>query len=291
MRITNRHNLPRTIVNAIERDPYTRGNARISVTGLLKPPRIGLLWSKHHEEIERDASEMIWALFGQAIHAVLERGGDEEHIPEERLFIEVRGWVVSGQIDVQKIGTSYRITDYKSTSAYSVMTDKPDWVSQLNCYAHLLRENGKDVESLHVCALVRDWNRHRASQSLDYPQSPMVMVDIPLWSKEQAALFIAERVRVHQEAQADWDMGAAPDYCTDDERWMRRPTFAVMKKDNKRATKVFDNVSEAEAFARDKGVNFHVETRPAEPIRCTGNYCSVAPWCEQFLAWKDQQNG
>lgn len=265
------------------------GNARISVTGLLKPPRIGLLWRKHHHKMERDASDMIWALFGQAIHGILERGGDEEHIPEERLFIEVRGWRVSGQIDVQKIGDRYRITDYKSTSAYAVMSEKPDWEQQLNCYAHLLRENGQEVESLHVCAFVRDWNRHRASENLDYPQSPAVMLDIPLWSKEQAADFIEQRVLVHQAAQADWDMEIDPPYCTDDERWMRRPTYAVMKSGNKRATKVFDDAQSATSFAKDKGVNFYIETRPAEPIRCTGDYCGVAQWCEQYREWKEKQ--
>lgn len=294
MKITNKHNLPRTIINAVERDPYTKGNARISVTGLLKPPRIGLLWHRYNHLMERDVSDMIWALMGQAIHAVLERGGDEEHIPEERLFIEVRGWRVSGQLDVQKIEGAtfdeYRITDYKSTSAYAVMSEKPDWEKQLNCYAHLLRENGRHVESLHICALVRDWNRHRAAADSNYPQAPMVMLDIPLWGKERAAEFIEQRVRIHQAAQADADMGISPPPCTDDERWMRRPSYAVMKAGNKKASKVFDNAEEATAFVKEKGASFYIETRHAEPIRCTGDYCGVAPWCEQFREWKEKQD-
>lgn len=291
MKITNRHGLPKTIVNAIERDPYHMGDARISVTGLLKPPRISLLYKKYSDLIEKDVADNIWALFGQAIHSILERGGDEEHIPEERLFISCRGWRISGQVDLQKVSdTVVNIQDYKSTSAYAVMHDKPEWVEQTNCYAHLVRVcKGLTVQSLSIVAFVRDWNRHQAQANSDYPQSPCVVVPIPLWTPERAEAFIDERVRIHQDAQAGWDMGDDPPQCTDEERWMRTPTYAVVKQGNKRASKVFDDPTEATKYAEFRGAAFVVETRKAEPIRCSGDYCGVSQWCRQYADWKKSQ--
>lgn len=289
MRITNKYGLPRTILNAIERDDYSKGDARISVTGLLKPPRIGLLYAKHNNQIEKDVTDYIWSLFGRATHKILEMGGDEEHIPEERLFAEVRGWRISGQIDVQKLDTSHvDITDYKVTAARSVMSEKSEWVQQLNSYRWLLETaTSYKVRKLAVCAFVRDWSRHQAGASDKYPQQPMVMIDIPLWGMNEAASFIEERVRVHQHAQAHWDMGNEPAHCTDEERWMRPAKFAVRKLTNKRATKVFDTALEAATCAKEMGAEFVVDTRPGEPIRCAGDYCNVSQWCSQYRDWLD----
>lgn len=288
MRITNNHGLPKTILNAIQRDDYTRGNARISVTGLLKPPRIGLLYAKHTNDIEKDVVDFIWALFGKAVHKVLEVGGDEEHIPEERLFAEIRGWRISGQLDLQKLAPPMvAVTDYKVTSAWAVMNEKPEWEQQLNSYRWLLETaTNYRVSKLAICAFVRDWSRHEAGASNTYPQQPMVMIDLPLWGMNEATAFIEERVRVHQTAQAEWDMGGEPPLCTDEERWMRKTSYAVKKQGNKRATKVHDSALEAAKHAKNLGAEFLVETRPGEPIRCTGDYCSVSRWCSQYREWR-----
>jgi hypothetical protein len=290
LKITNHDNLPRTILNAIERDDYTRGNARISITGLLKPPRIGLLYSKHAPDIEKDVTDFVWALFGKAVHKILEMGGDEEHIPEERLFAEVRGWRVSGQLDLQKLSPPMvAVTDYKVTTAWAVMHEKTEWVEQLNAYRWLLEQaTNYRVSKLAICAFVRDWSRHQAGASNSYPQKPMVMIDIPLWSTDEAAKFIDSRVRVHQGAQALWDMGEEPPHCTDEERWMRTASYAVRKQGNKRATKTFDNALDATNHAKALGAEFVVDTRKGEPIRCTGDYCSVSRWCSQYREWREK---
>ena len=290
MRLTNKYNLPATIMNALERDDYNMGPARMSVTGLLKPPRIGILYRRHREQIERDVSDQVWSLFGRAVHTILEKGGDEEHIPEERLFIEVRGWIISGQLDLQKLDENRaRVVDYKTTTAYAVRQEKQDWVEQLNAYAHLLRVvRGYEIESLAICAFIRDWNRHMSYQD-DYPPAPMQMIDIPLWSPQAAAEFISERVRIHQEAQALEDMGGEPVLCSDTERWMRKPQFRVMKGKNKRASRVFSSPEEAQEYIIQKqGAGYWLEQRPGEPIRCTGDYCNVSAWCSQHQKWKEE---
>lgn len=292
VKITNRHGLPMTIVNAMDRDDYSMGDARMSVTGLLKPPRIGILFKRHHEQIEKDVADNIWALFGRAIHKILEHGADEKHIPEERLYAEVRGWRISGQIDVQVLDypssqAHCRIIDYKSTTAYAVRQEKREWVEQLNCYAFLLRQQGWVVEELAVCAFIRDWSRHRVGTP-DYPDAPTVMVPIPLWDTQTAEDFVAERVRIHQEALAQVSMGGDPPECEDHERWMRPTQYRAMKRGNKRASKVFSSPQEADSYVKEQGPSYWVETRKGEPVRCTGDYCNVSGWCRQYHDWKEQ---
>lgn len=291
MKLTNRMGLPKTIVNAIERDSYTMGNARISVTGLLKPPRIGLLYKKHYHEIEKDVTDHVWSLFGRAVHVILEQGGDEEHIPEERLYAEVRGWRISGQLDVQKIGgNKVKIIDYKTCRSFAVMAEKPEWAEQLNVYAWLVEQaKGYDVAELAICAFVRDWNRHRASEP-DYPSQPAVMINIPMWSREEVASFVEHRVRVHQEAQALWDMSGDAPHCTDTERWMRRTKYVLMKRGNKRPTRLFDTRVEAQQWAEQHEGSYYIEERKSEPLRCTGDFCNVSKWCSQYKEWLDGSN-
>jgi hypothetical protein len=98
MRITNKLGLPSSIVRAVQNDPYTRGKADISVTGLIGPARKRQLEINHLDELEEDAAERLWALLGQIAHGLLERA-ETTAVTEERLFIERYGWVISGQFD------------------------------------------------------------------------------------------------------------------------------------------------------------------------------------------------
>jgi len=99
MILTNKLGLPRSIENAVRNDPYSRGNADISVTGLIGPPRKRQLEIQFFDQITEDVSERIWALWGQIGHGILERAGDGDAIHEKRLFIERYGWIISGSFD------------------------------------------------------------------------------------------------------------------------------------------------------------------------------------------------
>jgi hypothetical protein len=67
---TNEHNLPDSYYKAVTVDKH-RVNGDISVTQLIDAPQIRVLKKQHDETV--DVSTMLWALFGTAIHAVLER--------------------------------------------------------------------------------------------------------------------------------------------------------------------------------------------------------------------------
>lgn len=281
MKITNRHNLPWALVRAAQRDNYSRGESRKSVTQLISPPRIDLLRERHSGEMSTDLVDKIWSMLGSAVHHLLEQGAAEGHTPEERLFTTIGGWVISGQVDVQHDDGVPGIIDYKVTSVWSVMFDKPEWEQQLNAYAYLVwAAKGIKIEKLQICAILRDWRRSDADKDPTYPQQPIQLVDVALWSEDEQAAWLAERVALHQAATTAIEFGEELPRCTDDERWIRASKWAVFKPGGKRATKVVDNEEDARAEAERVGGT--VQQRGGEPKRCTGNYCGVRDWCSQW---------
>jgi hypothetical protein len=285
MKITNRHNLPDTFLSFARKDNYTKGKSDISVTTLIDAPRVNILRQQERDKIEVDAVDMIWPLLGTAVHHMLETSDPKGNVTmEERLFVDINGWIVSGQIDHQEeIGGMIHISDYKVTSVWSVIYGKEDWVRQLNCYAQLVRmAKGRDVRSVRIIAVLRDWQRREAQFKPEYPQAPVVSVDIPLWPEEQAMAYMQDRVMLHQDAQLLWDTQEAVVECSDEERWTKPDTWAVMKGGAKRAVKVFDNNSEAIAHAVLLGKAYSVTHRKGGRTRCE-NYCSVAEFCTQWM--------
>lgn len=293
MRYTNRFNLPEPIVRAVSNDEYDRGDSVISVTQLISPPRVVVLQKANEGNLEADVVDRIPSLLGTAVHKLLEKGAEglPGHILEERLFLDVLGWKISGAVDLQidhGDGT-WGVQDYKITSTYSVLNDKPEWEQQLNCYAFLMQEScGRRVTSLQIVAVLRDWLRKQAELKPDYPQSQVVIVDIPVWPYEQQRAYVEDRVAKHQAAQKAVDNGDPVDYCTDQERWVRGEVWALMKEGRKSAVKLYDNKEDAANAAKELGesrglsTGHYVEHRPGNAIRCAGNYCLVSGWCRQW---------
>lgn len=284
MEITNNHKLPKSFVDFARNDKYSKGNADISVTTLIDSPRVRLMRDHFSNQRTVDAVDMIWPLFGTAVHHILESSGaSEDVILEERLFSEVDGWVLSGAVDHQKVDRSnVSITDYKVTSVWSVIYGKIEWERQLNLYAYLVQKNkGKKVNSLQICAILRDWNSRDAKYKQDYPSAPVVLVDIPVWDEETRINYIKERISIHQEAQKMYDAEGEFPFCSDDETWKRSDAWAVKKKGLKRAMRVFDNEEKAIEFSVMQSASTEIEYRAGEAVRCNGNYCGVADFCSQ----------
>jgi len=296
MKITNNFGMPQPFVDFAINDKYSKGKADISVTTLIDSPKIRLMKEKHDHQIEVDAVDMVWALFGTAVHSVLENSKQsEDSITEERLYSTVSGWVLSGAVDRQEIkDDNITIVDYKVTSVWSVIYGKPDWENQLNCYAYLVNDkhafNKSKVTNLKICAILRDWNRREAERKEDYPKAPIVFVDIPLWDHEKASKYIISRMALHQEAQILADVHGDLGLCSAEEMWKKNDTWAVKKKGQKRALRVLDSEEEAIKYvewhdktdqAYIKKTDLETEHRSGEYTRC-GNYCSVAEFCNQY---------
>jgi hypothetical protein len=293
MKFTNKFNLPQTFVNVIHRPTYSKGKAHISATEIINSPRIVQLKKKYWDEIEQDASEMVWSLFGSAVHNILEHGKDDHHIVEERIHLEFDGWHISGAIDLQEVESNGTITvsDYKVTGAWAVMNEKDDWHRQLNIYAWMVEKVKKvPVGKLQIIAIIRDWSARDAATKENYPQSPVATIDIPLWTFEEREAFIAKRIYEHGAALFEMETdGDLPD-CTSEDMWEKKTSYALKKDGNVRAKSVHETHEEATAAmeaalaSAKKSEKFSVEVRQGERTRCK-SYCQVSQFCKQYQAY------
>lgn len=211
MKVTNQFGAPEQFVRALENDGYSKGDADFSATGLLRPPQMAHLEKEHEDKLSTDVSDMLFALLGTGVHSLLEGCAPEGSLVEERWFAEMNGYTVSGAIDLYSDG---HVMDYKVTGTYSTQVGKPEWEQQLNIYAWLLRQNDMPVESLTICAICRDWSQTKVERQRNYPESPIVTINIPVWLPDVAERFVSERIEMHTSSKIP--------PCTDKERWARK---------------------------------------------------------------------
>ncbi len=298
MKLTNRNELPETIINVIKRPEYNKGKSNMSVTELLNSPRIVQLKRKHWDDLTEDASDMVWSIFGTAIHGVLEHGKDDHHIVEERIHIILDGMHISGAIDLQEVTPDGIIlSDYKTTSAWAVMNEKQDWHNQLNSYAYLVEAAKKvPVQKSQIVAIVRDWNRRDAVTRDGYPKAPIVVIDIPVWPFAEREAYVRKRISLHGDAFFEMETGGDMPECTPEECWEKPTVYALKKDGNVRAKSVHETREAAEtalAAATEKakkGEKFLIEVREGGRTRCE-SFCQVAPYCQQhqtYLSTKEK---
>jgi hypothetical protein len=214
------------------------------------------------------------------MHGKLEAKEIEGYINEERLYVDVEGITISGQIDLQRDDNDgIEIVDYKFVKAWSVMMNKSDWETQLNVYKWLVETSKrKPVKRLQICAFIKDYSQHETKEG--YPEAEAVMIDIPLWDAVKAETYVRTRLEMHREAKMAHDFGEDLQPCTNEERWAKETTYATKREGRKTAIRVFKTLEEATELAeKEKG---YVETRQGEYTRCAGNYCGVAQWCKQY---------
>ena len=295
MKLTNKHGIPETFMNVLQRPTYSKGKAHLSATQLLNSPKIVALTNKFDAEIEQDVSDMVWSIFGTAIHGVLEHGRDENHIVEQRLHAELDGWNISGAIDLQVLlkDNVVLISDYKTTSAWAVMNEKKDWENQLNIYAWLVERSGKaSVDSLSIVAIIRDWSRRDAASKEGYPPAPIKEIPIKLWSFEERQRFVSERIAAHSACEFAMETDSDLPDCTSEEMWEKPAVWAVRKVGGVRAKSLHGSKEEADGMLQELGKGYEIEYRPGERTRCE-NFCPVNTYCQQYrdsLSTKEVKN-
>jgi len=290
MRLTNKFGLPDTIVNVLKRPTYSKGKAHISATELINSPRIVQLKRLHWDDIEEDASSMVWSLFGSAVHNILEHGKDEHHIVEERIHVLFEGWNISGAVDLQEVyEDGIVINDYKTTTAWAVTNDKPEWEEQLNIYSWLIQKAKKvPVKQLRIVAIIRDWSARDAVNREGYPQAPIVIIDQPLWPFKQAEDFILNRLQLHGEAYFESETDGKVAECTPEEMWEKPTSYAVIKIGGKRAKSLHETMEDAQhALNQVKG--YEIQVRPGERTRCA-SYCQVNRFCTQYQKYLSENS-
>jgi hypothetical protein len=260
-----------------------KSNADISCTGLIDSPLRFWLLKRYSEQLEEDASDRLWALYGSLAHLVAEKFGKTEtatHV-ERQVIADVLGWKVSAILDYILEGDV--LSDYKFTSCWATTEGvKPEWEAQLNTGLWLMR-HGKDtdmakvgasIKRLEIVALFRDWVPSNADK---FPNKVQVL-PVKVWSDRDAGLYVQGRVSLHQAAAASFAKGNVPPICTDKERWMS--DFAVMVKTKKIAIKAkIKTREEAEEWMEKLGGDYIREAKPRRCEEyCTYAKCNLCPW-------------
>jgi hypothetical protein len=286
MKLTNKFGLPEVFVNLTKRSTYSKGKAHLSATELLNSPQIVQLKRKHWDELEEDVADKIFALFGTAMHSILEHGRSPGTIVEERLYVEVDGWNISGAIDLQEMHrSSIGIKDYKTTGAWAAMQEKAEWEQQLNVYAYLVEVvKGMPIEDLGIVAIIRDWTRREAQTKEGYPEAPIKVIPIKLWTFEEREQFIKDRITLHSNAHLSTEIGEGYTPCTPAEMWETETVYAIKKIGGVRAKSLHSSLEEANQALDELKKGYELEVRKGERRRCK-DYCQVNQFCEQYKVY------
>lgn len=283
MKITNKFNLPESLVKACGAERHNKPG-EISATTLLRGAKQIVLTDRHWEELEDDVSDRCWALFGTAVHRLLEEQNPDA-FTEERFSVQVQDKVVTGQVDLYDMKSAV-ITDYKTASVWKyIYKSYDDWRKQGLTYAWLLKNSGLEVDKCRFVAMFRDWSATEAERKPDYPQSQVFVYEFEVLDKDLAEIesFIRAKVDAVSKAETKEDDDIEP--CSAEERWERPSTYAVMKEGRKTAVRVFEDKAEADKMASDNGKGFSVVERKGKAARCEG-YCLCREFCSY---WKSLQ--
>ena len=283
MKITNKAGLPQPFVDFATRD-YEYKEKRYSVTTLLNPVRQILLKRRHDSDITQDVSEMVWLIFGTAVHKILEQTKDRDALYKEEKFTHTleNGYTISGIVDLYDLENEI-VTDYKTASIWKVIFgDYKDWRRQGLAYAWLLKKCGLECKQAKFYALLKDWNSGDAKRKSEYPKQAVesVVFDVTESGLKEIDEFINNKINelIKYENIADDELPL----CSEEDRWYTGDKFAVMKNGRKSALRVFDNEEEAKSYMQENGGDY-IENRKGEDRKCK-DYCQCCEFCSY---WKE----
>lgn len=281
MNITNKLNLPKPFVSAVTKE-YTYKDKQYSVTSLLKDVREILLTRRHNEEIEQDVADMIWLILGTAVHKVLEESKEEKTEFKEEHFVEevMNGYKLSGQADLYN-AEQKMVTDYKTCSCWKVMYDDwEDYRKQLLMYAWAFKQMGFEVDKGQIVAVIKDHSKTKAKVDSSYPQYPVYKKIFSFTNVdfEEIEKFIKDKFELIAKYENTPD-NELP-ICSAEQRWNEGDKYAVKKKGNKRAIRVYDTLEEAETHLKQDN-NLELEIRKGIDKKCL-EYCSCCEFCNYY---------
>lgn len=286
MKVTNRLHLPEAFVKAVSVVRHNEPGC-FSATTLNKGAKEIILSDRHFEEITVDAADSVWAVWGTAVHTLLESQPDN-NFHEESFKVPVSNSYVTGVVDSYDMERGI-INDWKTASVWKVMkADFSDWYKQGMTYAWLLKQNGLDVRRCRFIALLKDHSKSKAKTDSSYPQSPTFVYEFEVTPEEleQAGARILAKVKDIEAAELLGDDDIEP--CTAEERWADGEKWAVMKNGRKTAVKLFDNSADADAMAGEMGNAYYVEHRPAVSRKC-GDYCLCKDFCSFYKSEQEKK--
>lgn len=295
---------PKAMVEALKAfdSDYDPGLSDFTPSSLSQSPYMRGLLKQYDDKIIIDPRQRTWALFGSAMHLLLERAKDNS-IHELRIYQDIIGrdgktYKIGMQMDHLMVEDGI-LTDYKATSVFKFLMDHngtykdaPDWETQLNIGAWILRSGAyyeKDGElrkfkplklkKIQILGFLKDWHRAEYERNKEgYPEWPQAMREFPIWDDEEVETHLRDRIEKH--TQKD------PDPCSSEDMWVRGDSYGVFRGNNKRATKSFKIKKIAEDFAESKGQEYKVVYRQGERIRCE-HWCEASKFCPIFKSYKE----
>jgi hypothetical protein len=267
------------------------------------------------EKLKNASDEDIKALFrnivvndnnGKHIIDLVRSINDEYDFVEKRFkYVTKSGKIISGGTDHYS-SKNKCITDYKLTPIWSWIyrnrtgSKIEEWTKQLNMYRLFLENAGYEVNRLQTVAIFRDYSKTDASRERNYP-NPVEVIEIPLLGLDVVEQMIENKI-AEIEKYTNYSDDDIP-ICEPKDRWQGKDSYAVMKKGNKRASKVeysyaaaksmvdveIQKIAEKEIQGGKDAANaykkasamFNIEKRTAKPTRCI-SYCPVNKFCNFY---------
>nr|DAU49760.1 MAG TPA: Exonuclease [Caudoviricetes sp.] len=290
MKLTNELNLPQPFVDAATSD-YQYTDKRYSVTSVLNGTREAILQRRHSEEIETDVSEMVWAIFGSAVHKILEQSEETaDQLKENWLSVEVQnGYELSGIFDLYDDATG-TVTDYKTATVWKfIYKEFDDWRTQCLAYVWLLRKIGFNARRGEIVGMLKDHSKTKAKTDHTYPQHPVQRIAWNFTDKDLEGFENWLKAKFEEIEQSEKLSDDDLPLCSDVERWHKPDKYAVMKEGRKTAVKLYDSEEEANARVEAEGKGFYVEHRKGEDSKCL-NYCSACEVCSHYKELMNNAN-
>lgn len=212
---------------------------------------------------------------------------NDDVVTEQTISFTVDDMIISGTFD-KLIKSTKTLQDYKNCSVYQYIYPeaRDKWAAQMNIYVYLIwKVLGIKVEKIEIIAIFKDWKESGKLGNRDYPETPIKVIPIPVYSIEQMETYIKKRVALHRRA----DKGDVPE-CSAKERWSNADTFAVTAPGRARCIKAnFPSRELAQAHIDSmskKVAGVYIEMRPGEDKRCE-SFCAVSKFCKQYKNRKD----
>ena len=294
MKITNKYNLPEYLYQAAQRLVYKPKKDRMSVTHLTGAPLPRTLLMKYWDELEQDASDMLWSIHGTALDKLLKEHSQWglTNIKLEHIFVN-DGITLAGRPDCYNV-LNHILSDGKDTSVWNLKEAKKEWIAQLNIYDWMLHNIVPQliVAKLQVHAIGRDWRPgEKLRYGQTYPDIAFQPLDIPRWSYQEQTDYIDAQLKDHL---------LNPDRpCTSEEKWESQEVtnlegkkikiigsvYEVRKKGLKGAKRVLPTKEECNLYLKKNNwvgdSNYFIKERPGECTKCE-RYCVTNQVCPFF---------
>lgn len=306
MNYTNTSNIPLPLAVFLATDHYDYVPGVISATSLLKPVR-QLILADRLSSLDNlvELSDMVSSRMGTAIHTAIEQAWlnptkalkslgysddiiqrikvnpetvEENDIPvymEKRSFKKVGNHTISGKFDFVAEG---KVHDFKSTSVYGYLnqSNASKYILQGSLYRWLNPDIiTKDEMLIHY--IFTDWSKAESLRNSNYPKARVHSQKYNLLGLDEIEQFVKDKLELYDSMKHQQEKDIP--YCTDEELWRKPTVWKYYKNANAtRATKNFDNPSEAYALQQTSGVG---EVREVKGTVSACKYCPAFLLCSQ----------